>query len=65
MTIQTQVSEQAQAFIPRDYDVFAGLDVDHHSIAATLTDHGRLLQSLRLSHSAAPVLNYVGKHFPQ
>ena len=21
-------------FVPRDYDVFAGLDVDHHSIAA-------------------------------
>jgi hypothetical protein len=40
MTIQTQVSEQAQAFIPRDYDAFAGLDVDHHSIAATFTDPG-------------------------
>ena len=65
MTIQTQVSEQAQAFIPRDYDVFAGLDVDHHSLAAAFTDHGRLLQSLRLSYSAAQLLNYVRKHFPQ
>jgi len=46
MTIQTEVSVQSQVFIPRDYDVFAGLDVDHHSIAATFTDHGRLMRSL-------------------
>jgi len=59
------VQLQGAAFIPRDYDVFAGLDVDHHSIAATFTDHDRLLQSLRLSYSAAQLLNYVQKHFPQ
>lgn len=38
MTNQAQVSVQANTFRPRDYDVFAGLDVDH-SIAATFTDH--------------------------
>lgn len=31
MTNQTQVSVQANTFRPRDYGVFAGLDVDHHS----------------------------------
>jgi hypothetical protein len=52
MTVQAQVSGQTQVsvFIPRDYDVFAGLDVDHHSIATTFTDHGRLLRSLRLPY---------------
>jgi len=40
MTIQSQVSVYPEVFVPRDYDVFAGLDVDHHSIAATFTDHG-------------------------
>ena len=35
MTVQAQVSVNSQVFVPRDYDVFAGLDVDHHSIAAT------------------------------
>jgi hypothetical protein len=32
MTVQAHVSGQTQAFtfIPRDFDVFAGLDVDHH-----------------------------------
>lgn len=64
MTIQAQVSVYSQVFVPRDYDVFGGLDVDHHSIAATFTDHQRLMQSLRLPYSAQQLLNYVGKHFP-
>src|SRR5882762_9106548 len=64
MTIQAQVSVYSQVFVPRDYDVFAGLDVDHHSIAATFTDHQRLMQSLRLPYSAGQLLNYVKKHFP-
>ena len=67
MTIQTQVSVQSEVytFRPRDYDVFAGLDVDHHSIAATFPDHQRLMQSLRLPYSARQLLSYVRKHFPE
>jgi len=65
MTIQAQVSVYSQVFVPRDYDVFAGLDVDNHSIAATFTDHQRLMQSLRLPYSAGQLLNYVRKHIPQ
>jgi len=64
MTIQAQVSVYSQVFVPRENDVFAGLDVDHHSIAATFTNHQRLMQSLRLPYSARQFLNYVGKHFP-
>ena len=64
MTIPAQVSVYSQVFVPRDYEVFAGLDVDHHSIAATFTDHDRLMQSLRLPYSARQLLSYVGKHFP-
>ena len=47
MTIQTQVSVQAQVskFRPCDYQVFAGLDVDKHSIAATFCHHEELLRS--------------------
>lgn len=65
MTVATQVSVYPQVFVPREYEVFAGLDVDHHSIAATFTDHDRLMQSLRLPYSARQLLNYVRKHFPQ
>jgi hypothetical protein len=35
MTIQSQIS----TFIPRNYDVFGGLDVDKHSIAVTFCNH--------------------------
>ena len=64
MTVQAQVSVYTPVFVPRDYQVFAGLDVDHHSIAATFTDHYRLMQSLRLPYSAPQLLNYVRNHFP-
>ena len=64
MTIQAQVSVYSPVFVPREYDIFAGLDVDHHSIAVTFTDHQRLMQSLRLPYSARQLLNYIGKHFP-
>ena len=59
MTIQAQITAPSEVytFIPRDYDVFAGLDVDRHSIAATFADHGRLMQSLRLPYSAGQLLN--------
>ena len=61
MTVQTQVSR----FIPRDYDIFAGLDVDKKSMAVVLTDHEGLMRSLRMPYSSAPLLKYVRKHFPQ
>src|SRR5450432_4500560 len=56
MTIHAQ-------FIPRDYDVFAGLDVDKKSMAVIFTDHQQLKQALRLPYSAAQLLSYVHKHF--
>ncbi len=38
MTIKAQVSVQSQVFIPGNYDVFAGLDVDKKSLAVILLD---------------------------
>ena len=58
MTIQGQ-------FVPRNYDVFAGLDVDKKNMAVIFTDHQQLMQSLRLPYSAAQLLSYVRKHFAQ
>ena len=54
----------SQRFIPRDYDVFSGLDVDKRSISVTFTDHDRFLKSLRMPYSAEHLLNHVRKHFP-
>jgi transposase len=52
-----------QPFGPRDYDVFAGLDVDKRSISVTFTDHQGVSRSLRMAHSVEHLWNYVGKHF--
>src|SRR6266545_5581186 len=54
----------SQTFIPRDYNVFAGLDVDKRSISVTFTDHDRFLKSLRTPYSVEHLLNHVRKHFP-
>jgi len=58
MTNETQ-------FVPRNYDVFAGLDVDKKSMAVIFTDHEQLMQSLRLPYSAGQLLNYVRKHYAE
>lgn len=51
-------------FIARDYDIFAGLDVDQRSIAITFTDHGTMQRSIKLPYSVTQLLNYTGQHFP-
>jgi transposase len=51
-------------FIPREYDIFAGLDVDKRSISVTFADHNRLLRSLRMPYSVEHLINHVRKHFP-
>ena len=53
----------SQTFIPRDYDVFAGLDVDKKSISVTFTDHQGLLKSMRMPYSVEYLVNHVRKHY--
>jgi transposase len=50
-------------FIPRDYDVFAGLDVDKKSMSVVFIDHGNGQRALRMANNVSPLLNYVRKHF--
>ena len=50
-------------FVPREFEVFAGLDVDKTRIAVTFTDHNRLLKSLQMPYSSQHLLNYTRKHF--
>jgi transposase len=59
MTMQVWVPK----FIPRDYDVFAGLDVDKKSMSVVFADHAGSQRALRMANSATPLLNYVRKHF--
>src|SRR5688572_2287367 len=55
---------RSETFIPRDYDIFAGLDVDKRSISVTFADHQGLLKSLRMPYSVEHLVNHVRKHFP-
>jgi transposase len=64
MTISTEVSKPAvYTFRARDYDVFAGLDVDRRSVAASFADPEGLLRSVRLPYSARQLLRYVRQHY--
>lgn len=51
------------AFVPRNYDVFAGLDVDKRSISVTFTDHQGVIRSLRMPYNVEYLVNHVRKHF--
>jgi transposase len=54
---------RGKTFLPQDYDVFAGLDVDKRSIAVTFTNHQGSIRSLRLPYSVEHLVNHVRKHF--
>jgi transposase len=62
---ETAMTVQQQDFKidPREYDIFAGLDVDKRRMTTTFTDHGTLSRSLSFPYSSQQLLNYVGKHF--
>lgn len=53
----------ATTFVPQDYDIFAGLDVDKKNISVTFLSHQKMLKSLRIPYSAEHLINYVRKHF--
>lgn len=50
-------------FLPQDYDVFAGLDVDKRSLAVTFTNHQSVIRSLRMPYNVEHLLQHVRKHF--
>ena len=54
---------RGKTFIPQDYDVFAGLDVDKRSISVTFTNHQGFIRSLRMPYSVEHLLKHVRKHF--
>lgn len=55
---------QTGRIIPRNYDVFAGLDVDKTSISATFTDHESAIKSIRVPYRAENLLGHVRRSFP-
>ncbi len=55
-----------KAFIPQEYDVFAGLDVDKKSISVTFINHQQgFIRSLQMPYSVEHLLKHVRKHFAE
>lgn len=52
-----------QNFVPREFDIFGGLDVDKKTIAVTFMNHEGVLQSFSVPYRAEHLVNYVSKHF--
>jgi transposase len=52
-----------KTFIPTEYDIFAGLDVDKRSISVTFSNHQGFIRSLRMPYNVEHLLNHVRKHF--
>lgn len=52
-----------QNFVPREFDIFGGLDVDKKSMAVTFMSHQGVLRSFSMPYRAEHLLSYVGKHF--
>jgi transposase len=52
-----------QSFVPREFDIFGGLDVDKKSIAVTFMSHHGILLSFSMPYRAEHLLGYVSKHF--
>jgi transposase len=52
-------------FVPRDYDVFAGLDVDKKSISVTFSDHQGMMKSMRMPYSIEHLVHHVRKHYSE
>lgn len=52
-----------QTFVPGEFDIFGGLDVDKKSMAITFMNHQGTVQSFSMPYRAEQLLNYVVKHF--
>lgn len=52
-----------QGIVPREFSIFAGLDVDKRRIAVTFSDNDRVLKSLQMPYSSRDLLNYLDKNF--
>ena len=51
-------------FIPQEYDVFAGLDVDKKSISVTFSSHQQgFIRSLHMPYNVEQLLKHVRKNF--
>lgn len=51
-------------FVPNDYDVFAGLDVDKKSIAVTFLDHYNQMKQIKIPSNSQQLISYARNKYP-
>jgi len=55
--------EAQYTIVPRQFDLFVGLDVDKSRMAVTVTNHERLLNSFQMPYGSEDLLHYLDNHF--
>jgi len=55
--------QESSGFLPSDYDVFSGLDVDKKSISATFLEHNGNMRAIRIPHDVKNLIGYVTHHY--
>lgn len=55
--------QASSGFLPSDYDVFSGLDVDKKSISATFLEHNGNMRAIRIPHDVQNLIGYVTHHY--
>ena len=53
----------SNTIVPRQYDVFAGMDVDSKKIVVTFLDHDNKMKSMCIPSDADNLKNYVNTHY--
>ena len=51
------------AYLPHDYDVFIGIDVDKNSFSFTVQDHNIMNRSKKIPSNPEQLYNYIGNNF--
>jgi transposase len=59
------LGKENHRIIPREYDIFGGIDVDKRSLVVTFTDHEHLEKSVHMPNKAENLLHFVHNHFPK
>ncbi|MFH1259637.1 MAG: transposase [Elusimicrobiota bacterium] len=62
--MQVQETAFSAKFIPSEYDVFAGLDVDKKSIAVTFLDHYNQIKQVQIPYNAQALISYTRNKYP-
>ena len=57
-------TRNSSANIPKEYEIFCGMDVDKHSISATFLTGDGEIKSIKTEYKAENIMNYANKHYP-